>query len=43
VNEAVGIVAARADEEGWHAPVINDIGAVAEDRSTRIEREIERR
>jgi serine/threonine-protein kinase HipA len=43
VNEAVGIVAARADEEGWHAPVINDIGAVAEHRSTRIEREIERR
>jgi serine/threonine-protein kinase HipA len=43
VKEAVGVVAARADEEGWHAHVIDDIEAVAAARSSRIETEIERR
>jgi len=43
VEAAVAAVSARARDEGWHAPIIDDIAAVAEERGGRIGREIERR
>jgi serine/threonine-protein kinase HipA len=43
VEEAVVTVAARAEEEGWHAPVIAAIEAVARERVASVVEQIEER